>query len=82
MPLLGPGNYLTHFLLQDKQRFGELCRENFLLLFTPHNLTPFSWKNDIKMSSFSMAQDALEFKAFFTKKLEIPGRKIWPLKKK
>jgi len=58
MPLLGPGNYLTHFLLQDKQRFGELCRENFLLLFTPHNLTPFSWKNDIKMSSFSMAQDA------------------------
>jgi len=46
------------FLLQDKQRFGELYRENFLLLFTPHNLTPFSWKNDIKMSSFSMAQDA------------------------
>jgi hypothetical protein len=28
-----------------------------------------------------LAQDASKFKAFLTKRLEIPGRKIWPLKK-
>jgi hypothetical protein len=33
------------------------------------------------MSFFHLAQDASKFKAFLTKRLEIPGRKIWPLKK-
>ena len=69
MPLLGPGNYLTHFLLQDKQRFGELCMENFLLLFTPHNLTPFSWKNDIKMSSFFHGSRCLRISSIFHQKI-------------
>jgi hypothetical protein len=53
--LLGPGNYFdTFFFAQRQAAFGQLYRGKFPAVAYSSKLTPFSWKNDIKMSFFSL----------------------------